>query len=241
MPTVLVDCRISEACLRKLMILGFSPIALPPSANLPEAIASHPDTLFFRLADKLISSADYCDEAPYVFTDLRERHPSLALQLSSTEFAKEYPRDCPYNALALAGKLYARLASISDSVIEHASNKGYEIVNSNQGYPACTTLAFESCGDAYAITADEGMARVLEKNGVRVTKIAVGGITLPPYEYGFIGGASGVYKNKIYFLGDVTKHPDAKIILKTISDAGLEAVSLSDEPLFDGGGLIFID
>ena len=241
MTTVLVDCRISDACLRRLMILGFSPITLAPSADLPEAIASHPDTLFSKITDVLISSADYCDTAPFVFTDLRERHPSLTLRLSSDVFGKKYPLDCPFNALVLADKVYARAASISECVTECAASHGYEFVSVKQGYPACTTLAFESESGAYAITADDGMARTLTENGVKVTKISSGGISLPPYEYGFIGGASGVYKNKVYFLGDIKKHPDAQIILKTIADAGLEAVSLSDEPLFDGGGLIFID
>ena len=69
--------------------------------------------------------------------------------------------------------------------------------------------------------------------------ICQGGITLPPYEYGFIGGSSGVYGKKIYFFGDITRHKDADKILKAINDEGYTAVSLSDEELTDLGGIIF--
>lgn len=241
MTSVLVDYRISDAIERRLMALGFYPLRLPPSASLPEAIASHPDTLVCRIGDELITSADYCDEAAYIFTELRERHPSLKIRFTEDAFGKEYPKDCPFNALKLGKRLYARGESISAAVLDTAREHGYEHISVRQGYPACTTLAFESDAGELAITADCGMARVLSSCGVSVTKIENGAIALPPYEYGFIGGASGVYKSKIYFLGDLSTHPSADAIRAAALSVGFDTVSLSDEELFDGGGLIFID
>ena len=241
MTSVLVDNRISDACERGLMRLGFSPLRLPPSPALPAAIASHPDTLFAKIGNELITSADYFETAPYVFSELREKHPSLKLSFTSDTFGKKYPSDCPFNSFTLRGKLYARGGSISENVLRAASEQGILHIDVKQGYAACTTLRFESSEGAYAITADKGMARLLRQNGALVTEIENGGISLPPYEYGFIGGACGVRENKIYFLGDIYKHPSAEKIVGAITDAGFEAISLSDEALFDGGGLIFID
>jgi hypothetical protein len=141
------------------------------------------------------------------------------------------------NALCLGKKIFARLESLSPAIKSAASTKGYELINVSQGYPACTTLKLN---ESTAITSDVGTARIMSENGISVTLIENGDITLPPYEYGFIGGASGVYKDTVFFLGDVTTHRDKDKILSAISCAGMKARSLSDEPLCDLGGIIFI-
>ena len=114
---------------------------------------------------------------------------------------------------------------------------GLTSVNVKQGYPACTALAFGNS----AITADRGMMAALTSREIKTTLISTADISLPPYEYGFIGGAAGVYKNEVYFLGDVHAHRDSEVIRQAITEAGYLPVSLSDEPLADLGRIIFID
>ena len=80
-----------------------------------------------------------------------------------------------------------------------------------------------------------------EKNYDLSIIIENGDISLPPYEYGFIGGAAGVYKNEVYFLGDISLHRSAKKICDAIRAEGFEPVSLSSEPLSDLGRILFID
>ena len=60
-------------------------------------------------------------------------------------------------------------------------------------------------------------------------------------EYGFIGGAASLFEDKIYFLGDISKHPESEKILSFIEENGKTAVSLSDEQLADLGGIIFLN
>ena len=123
---------------------------------------------------------------------------------------------------------------MSSKIKEMADRLGYEICHTNQGYPACSVLAFGN----NAITADRGLARVLEQKGIDVTLIESGGISLPPHEYGFIGGASGVVGKRVYFFGNILSHPNGQLIVSRISEAGFTPVSLSDEPLGDFGGII---
>ena len=85
------------------------------------------------------------------------------------------------------------------------------------------------------------MSRALSNCGIKVTKIQNGAIALPPYEYGFIGGAAGVFKDKVYFSGNVERHPDGKRIIDAITGEGFVPISLSDEPLADVGRIIFIE
>jgi hypothetical protein len=91
-----------------------------------------------------------------------------------------------------------------------------------------------------AITADPGIYKKLTSLGINTLLIKCGGISLPPYEYGFIGGASGVDGDTVFFLGNLDLHPSANEIKDFIMGLGMRVISLSDEPLSDLGGLIFI-
>ena len=241
MRSVIIDSRMSDKCKRRLSALGFNLLELPTCPTLPSAIASHPDTLICRIGDNIITTADYCDRASYVFSDIRELYPHLNLVFVFETHTDVYPGDCILNALVTCGKLFVHLSSASERLIDIAEREGLAVIDSKQGYPACTTLTFSKNSQSYAITCDRGMAKLLEKSGVRVTLIGCGDILLPPYAYGFIGGASGVYKDKIYFAGDLDSHGDSPIIRDAIESAGFECVSLSDEPLCDVGGMIFIE
>ena len=236
MKTVIVDERISGECERALLLRGFRVLKLPRDSRLGEAVCSHPDTLLFYHGGEMITTAEYCDDAVYFFSDLREECPEVKITFTGDERSALYPFDCVMNALVIGNKIFAKTDTLSDSIKEFARERGFELCNTKQGYPACTVLAFGNC----AITADRGMARVLSDNGIEVTLIREGHILLDSCEYGFIGGASGVLGDKIYFLGDIESHPDGDLICESVRRAGFTPISLSGEPLRDLGGMIFL-
>ena len=237
MSVVIVDGRMGEEEQRKLRILGFYPLCLPKSSNLPAAISSHPDSLLLRLGDRIISSADYCEEASCFFSDLRELCPGLTLTLTDDTLSDKFPGDCLYNALRVGQFLFCRESDLSREALRLARLSGLEIINVKQGYPACSALAL---GDRAIITADKGLLRAAESVGIRGYEIEPGHISLPPYQYGFIGGACGVRCNTVYFIGDYRLHPSADIIDGALVEFGYRGLSLSDKPLCDLGGMIFI-
>ena len=235
MRIVLVDERISDAIERSLYKLGVRPIRLPKDPCLGEAVRSHPDTLIFHHGSRLITTADYCDVAAYIFSDIREMTDDVKISFTADIRGDKYPLDCTMNALVIGDKIFCNEKHISKAIIEYANESGLRVIHTNQGYPACTTLAFGNS----AITADPGMAKVLQNEGVNVLQITEGHIALPPHEYGFIGGASVVIGNKVCFYGDISRHPDGAAIVEFIRDNGYEAVCLSDEHLVDfGGGIV---
>ena len=67
----LVDERISEKCERSLLKQGFRIIKMPNSDNLGPAVAAHPDMLLFYHHGNLITSSEYCDKVPYIFSDIK--------------------------------------------------------------------------------------------------------------------------------------------------------------------------
>lgn len=238
MKICIVDERMPEAAKRHLALEGFYIIEANRSKGLSEPLSSHPDMLFFFHEKTLISTAEYCGENPFIFEDLSRLIPGLTIKLTADSFAEKYPRDAIFNALVMGNKIFLKEDSVSSSVIEYAKRRGLEICNTRQGYPACTTLALS---DRAAITADQGMAKLLSSHGIDVTLINNGDISLSPYEYGFIGGASGVFRDKLYFIGDLKLHRDAEKIENAARLQGLSPVSLGSFPLIDLGKIIFID
>ena len=235
----IVDSRISPEEERRLLILGYRVLTLPPFSRLSSAVASHVDMLLTKIGEDYISYADYCEEASYIFSDL-----SLMLKGSGARFtftadevAPDYPRDVGLNALRMGNKLFCRVASASETLLATAKKHTLEIVDVKQGYPACTVLKLN---DGAAITADRGMAAILEKHGTRVTLIEQGEISLPPHEYGFIGGAGEVDGDKLYFFGNPKTHRDGDKIISAAEAEGLTVVPLSEAPLSDRGGILFI-
>ena len=236
----IVDSRIDAAAERKLTLLGYRVLTLPPFSRLSQAVASHPDMLIHRIGNEYISYADYCEEASYVFSDLSLLSVGTGARFTFTadEVSCEYPRDVGLNALEIGGKLFLRRASASDTLIVEAEKLGLQIVDVKQGYPACTVLKLS---EEAAITADPGMAKILREHGIRVTLIEAGGISLPPHEYGFIGGAGEVDDGKLYFFGDVNTHPDSEKIVAAAEAEGLRVIPLTSGVLCDLGGILFAD
>jgi hypothetical protein len=233
---ILVDERIPFDCERSLLVNGFRVIKLPGDSLLGEAVRSHPDTLLFASDNEIITTADYCDTASYIFSDLREEIPELKITFTADDRSGGYPNDCIMNALIIADKLFCKTDSVSKEILEFAKRNNYQVIHTNQGYPACTVLSFENS----AITSDKGMAKTLNDCGIKVLEISSGHVSLYPHEYGFIGGASFYFDKKVYFFGDVSKHPQGELICEAIRSEGLQIVSLSNAELVDlGGAFVF--
>jgi hypothetical protein len=201
--------------------------------TLPSPIASHTDMLLFALKDRIFVSEKYLSEAGISFPDLKNK-----ITVIKETQGDCYPSDALLNGLVIGNRLFCKRESFSNEAREYAKECGLEIIFVRQGYPACTVL---KVSDSAAITADPGMKRALEKEGISVLNIENGSILLFPYEYGFIGGAAGVFGDTVYFLGNLSSHPQYENIIRFITDNKMKVISLSDEPLADLGGILFIE
>ena len=230
---VLVDGRISEGCIDSLLSLGYTPIKLPPMPTLPIAIASHTDILAFKINTRIFLSRAYFD----MFTSILSPLKDYNLILTDESQGVNYPLDAIFNGLIMGDRLFCKKDSFSKEILAFCERIGMQIIPTKQGYPACTVLKIS---ENAAITADRGMQKALLGAGIDVLLIDNGDISLPPYEYGFIGGAGEARGDDVYFFGDINSHRDAKKIIDFIEKHGKRAVSLSSNPLSDLGGMIFI-
>ncbi len=232
----LTDCRTDPQILYSLGRLGYETIPMPPADYMQSGVASHTDMLIFIGFGKL-----FCHEKYYVANrELINRIASLLgveLALSDELIGADYPRDVLFNACLLGKRLICNKSTVSKLILDAAEGLGYEIINVNQGYTKCSVAVVS---ENAVITADKSIKNVCRAFGLDVLTVCEGHISLPPYDYGFIGGASGFDNDKVYFCGSLDRHPDGERIKKFCEKHGKVAISLCDGELQDVGTLFFI-
>ena len=236
MRILLLSCDMPRESIEQLSALGYEVLTLPRHDTLPSAISHHPDSLVFRGEDRIIVDKDYYRANEAFFLSIKKRCPSLRIVLSTDKLGDKYPCDTRLNAIRLKNELFCHLESISSAITEYAAEMGLQLVDTRQGYPACSTLKIRE--DA-VISADRGLTATYKRHGISVYEIDEGGILLPPYKYGFIGGASVVLGDRVCFFGDISAHPSREIIEKALNDHSLIPHCIMGGPLCDlGGGIL---
>lgn len=225
--TVLIDNRVSGRCIEALSALGYAVIRLPSFWGLPAPVSGHPDLLCARLDDGslLITEEYYLAERSF-FDGL-----GIAITRTEEKLRPVYPRDVLFDALTAGGRVYGKEGCVSRLLLRGCR----EFVPVRQGYARCSAaMLSEEC----AVTADHGLASALSARGIEVLTVRPGHILLDGYDTGFIGGAGGRLGKGLYvFFGDLSGHPDGEAIRAFAAEHKINAVSLSDEPLRDYGGI----
>lgn len=233
---LVTDNRITPSSLLTLKEEGFETILLPPAPYLSPAVASHTDMLIFIGFGRLFCHEKYYESNRGVIDGI-VNECSLELSLSNEPTGEKYPLDVLFNAALVGDKLICNEKTVSMLILSAARDNGCEIVSVSQGYTKCSVCVVS---DNAIITADKGIAKACKGKGIDVLDITEGHISLPPYNFGFIGGASGECGDKVYFCGSLERHPDGERIREFCKAHGKIAVSLSDGELQDVGSLFFI-
>lgn len=225
---VLVSSTLSESCLAGLRRLGWEPLAIPPFASLPAPTRDHPDLLLAMLPQgELLLPREYYDANVSFFDAL-----GLLLVPEEKSPGAVYPSDVLLDALAVRDTLYGK----EDATSRLLRSYYPRLVGVRQGYARCSVALLS---EKAAITADRGLADALRRDGLDVLTIEPGHISLPGYDYGFIGGAGGRLSDGTYvFFGDLSCHPDGERIAAFAKKYIRKAVSLAEGPLCDHGGLL---
>lgn len=204
-------------------------VYLPPDKLLSEPVSTHPDMIFANVGKSLFFHTTYYEENRATVERIAKL-TGFEIVLSSCERGDKYPLDVAFNCFVLEDRLFCR----RDSTAQEILRGGIETVNVKQGYTACSTLV----GDGFLITADRSVYNA-SKDAFSALLIREGGVELPPYNTGFIGGASGFFENTVYTVGEMETHPDFNMIKTFLKEKNTDLVALMKGHLQDFGGIKF--
>ncbi len=186
----------------------------------------HADMQIVKIGNTLVT-------APMFYEYYKKLLPGKNLVKGWTNPDGHYPKCSAYNT-AITENFAICNEGITDRVIlQSVKEQGLEIINVRQGYAKCSLCVFPGG----VITSDEGIYKKIHQK-IDTLLIRPGFISLPGCEYGFIGGASG-YFGKLYFLGDITLHPDYQEIKHFLQKKKIE-FEYGSSPLTDFGTAVFV-
>ncbi len=225
---VLIDYRTDKETINELNRIGCFVYKTTPVDSLYNEVNGHAD-----MQIHFINSKAFC--APECYDYYKDLNLSgINLICGSKPLKPTYPDDVLYNVCNIGKYVISRpLCTAIEISAEYLSLKK-EFLNARQGYAKCSICVVN---DNSAITADEGMYKLLKNNNINVLKIKDGYVRLYNMK-GFIGGASGLINNTLYFNGNIKLHPDYKNIKSFCKNIGVDIYSLNNGPLIDIGTIM---
>ena len=206
---------------------GFEVTLLPPFSALENPVNTHADMLLLALDDTVFVHQNY-----EIDLDGFEKIIKIDEPISN-----KYPNDVLLNIAIVGKNAFCNTKFASKTVLKYLEENNFSIHHVAQGYSHCSTCILS---DNAIISADKGIVEAAKMVGIDALLISSGHISLPPYNYGFIGGSCGAFGDKIYFCGALNHHPDGSKIRDFATKHKKNIVELTSSPLADIGGLAFI-
>lgn len=215
---------------------GIEVFQVEENQNLPAPCSSHPDMRLCYLGEGRIL-AD-CKELAQGLKRL-----GLSVEIPARVPQGSYPGDSVLNVLFLERHLFCRKGTpqkpgTAKEILQFAEQKGIFVYPVKQGYTRCSVCVVSAKA---VVTADPSISAAAEKAGADVLRIRPGHISLPGYEYGFIGGCTGLLGPEILAVcGCLESHPDGERILDFVRGHGVQVLSIPtpDGKLWDIGGIV---
>ena len=232
----IIDGKAENSIISALESYADKVFALPTFPALSEPVSAHADMLVWRCGKTVFSYADYRAIAPEVFAELENL--GYSVHTISKNPSQQYPHDVALNCALIGTSIIANTKHCAPEIKAFATENGLSLFHTNQGYAKCSTVVV---AENAVITSDASIAAVARENGIDTLTINSGGVSLPPYEYGFIGGASGADAQNVFFCGDIDTHTDSIAIRTFCQKHRRGVVCLSKAPLADLGTVMFFD
>lgn len=224
---IIADHRLPEQVKSKLKQFGHTVFLETFNITYP-AISCHPDIFLFKTNYRLVIAPNTPNEFQELIVQLK-----FPFTKGKKYVGNEYPETSHYNVVE-TGKYLIHHKKYTDPEIRELTT-GKEFIHVKQAYTRCNLIALNN--DRF-ITSDKGIEKTLKRKGLEVLFVDPRGILLPGFDHGFIGGTCGILDNRIFFLGSLDHFHEGDKIRNFLKD--YEIIELYGGPLFDGGGLLFI-
>lgn len=191
------------------------------------SISCHPD-VFMHQRGKQITVA------PNLPRSYKMLLQSLDLQLleGSVSVDSSLRNSTAYNCISGPDYILHKKGYTAPEIAQDFQER--QLIELPQAYTRCSMLVLKK---GVAITSDRGIEKALLQLNWNVFYFSPEEIRIPDHKYGFLGGCCGSYGNRVFTLGNALKHEDGAALEQFVEKHGMELYSLSDEKLYDGGGV----
>jgi len=256
---IICSHKITEEIEQNLINLGVTPVKLRGIDKFGEIhpLFYHPDMFCFNVEKRRAVS----DSQTWIFYDAVYKINKNIIDklnfdviITKNPTSCEYPNNVELNAAMFGNNLICNVKYTNKKIIEYAKKTGKNIIDVNQGYAKCSVCIVD---ENSIITSDDSIYKKAVQNNINVLLIEKGHIDLAGYDYGFIGGCSGLITSVcsdsstartpngvrlwrralLAFTGDIKFHPDYENIKSFCDNRGVEIISLSNKKLYDYGSL----
>lgn len=228
----IVSGDISKEIRKSIIEFGIKLIYTETHSSLPVPLSNHVDMQMVNIGKGVFVYAPGTSENVLI----KLKNLGFELIKGSVQVKDFYPFDVAYNC-AIVGKNAFLNPKHTDSIIlDFLAKNNIEVHPIKQGYAKCSTAVVS---EEAVITADIQIYTKTVEAGLDALLIPPQkNIVLKGYDYGFIGGCSGLISDKeIAFFGDISTLKSAQDIYEFCIKHGKKVVSLAKGNLIDLGGI----
>lgn len=202
------------------------------SKILKGAVATHPDMSLFKLDEEtLIASCESFEYYNEIFKSTK-----INVINANEDPLKSYPGDVKFNALRVVGHLICKKNVCADAIMNRFDEG--KTINSTQGYVKCSVIDIES---EYFVTDDKYLQKIINGLGHKSILLDKGLVKIKDYDYGFIGGASGYARDKIFLTGLIKDEANRRQLEEFAREINKELIYLTEYDIFDVGTLMIME
>lgn len=197
-----------------------------PSKLIYEGINGHPD-LLIRQLDKELIAVD--ENSIKYYKDYFKNYKLIPI----SSIKSPYPNHIKLNYVVFKNYFIHNLKYTDKKILNFYKEKNYEFIDVKQGYTKCNIVV----GKNSLITSDNDIYIKL-KDKFPTLLIDHKQIKLKNFNYGFIGGTSGLINDILYFTGRLERHSSYKKILRFLDKNKEDYKFLTDKEIVDVGSLM---
>lgn len=202
------------------------------SRILKGAVKTHPDMSLFKYDEEtLIASRESFDYYNEIFKGTK-----LNIINADEDPHEKYPSDVKFNALRVGDHLICKKDVCAKSIIKRFDDN--KIINSSQGYVKCSVI---DVGSEYFASDDKYLYEIIKSFGKKCILLDKGFVKIKDYDYGFIGGASGYARDKIFLTGKIISEANRIRLEEFAREINKELIYLTEYDIFDIGTLMIME
>lgn len=196
---MIVSYKIDQETEEILDRLGIHIIKTQEVTNLPVEVSDHPDMVILPIRKDLFIVEK--NQLNYYREMLKDYNINLIP--SENSIHKKYPEDILLNFGVLKDSYIGRTDKVDPVAKYYLKENNKRGIYVPQGYGNCSIIRYQD----KVITQDKSIYKALKMNDIEVHLLPQGGISLPGYSTGFIGGTYGMINDTtMIFYGNLDRY-----------------------------------